>query len=285
MNLDLSTSVQMAEIANSLYGKSASAVTSGDQAKLRLTEVSEFGTRRARCLVGLWRNGSRASVVVAFRGSSNGFEWANNAHLAEWKRLSPTVAGLVHPGFIASLEDVWPGVSEKVLSLTQAHMPELMNGYAAGRSVPLCMVGHSRGGALAVLAGLRALIEFLLPVHVYTFGAPRVGTSEFAQAFSEMFRSGDSAHWRFECRRDPIPVFPFMLQAMHTGALAYLTPGSTTIDLVRSERQAGRRAVRCLAAKPRQYHRMASYLELLNKAVAIQDLPAGPRRRTSLVVS
>jgi len=281
MDLNLKTSVQMARIANSLYQRSTLPATENSRQALRLTDVSEFRSRRTRCMVGLWRSGTRASIVVAFRGSSNGFEWANNAHPAEWKQLSPIIGGQVHPGFIASLADVWPDVNESIDGLIRGHLPELLTGYASGRSVPLCMVGHSRGGALAVLAGLRALIEFVLPVHVYSFGAPRVGTSEFARTFSNVFRCGNSAHWRFECKRDPVPVFPFALQAEHTGSLAYLTPGSMTVDLVRTERHAGGRAIRCLAAKPRQNHRMASYLNVLGGVVAVQDLPREPKIRTA----
>jgi hypothetical protein len=281
MKLDLTTSIQMARIAAHMYERSLTAAASNVREDLRLSEVSEFRTRRVRCMVGLWRYGSRATIVVAFRGSSNGSEWANNAHLAEWRPISPVINGLVHPGFIGSLADVWPSVEATIQVLTEAHRHELSAGYASGRSIPVCMVGHSRGGALAVLAGLRALTTFLLPVNVYTFGAPRVGTSDFAKAFSEVFKSGGSAHWRFECRRDPVPVFPFVLQAMHTGSLAYLTPGSTTVDLVHSERHPADRALRCAVVKPRRHHRMASYLEVLSSAVTVQELPAASRRRTS----
>ena len=118
------------------------------------------------------------------RGSSNGAEWANNAHLAEWQAVSPRVAGRVHPGFIASLSEVWEEVTEAIQGLCQAHLPERLRGYAFGRSVPLCFAGHSRGGALAILAGLRSLTTLMLPVRVVTFGAPRVGDHDFAQAYN-----------------------------------------------------------------------------------------------------
>src|SRR5580700_1505118 len=121
MKLDLKTSVQMARIAKSLY-ESKPSPAAGVRPDLNLTDVYEYGSCRVRCIVGLWRCGSRASIVVAFRGSSNGSEWANNAHPAEWRPISPTVKGLVHPGFIGSLHDVWPSVEDRIETLTQAHM-------------------------------------------------------------------------------------------------------------------------------------------------------------------
>lgn len=272
MNLDVTTSLQMAKMAYAIYGRRADSRVNRIPGNVQLTEISEFKTWRVRCWVGFWRKGSRASVVVVFRGSSNGAEWANNAHPAEWKPVSPIIAGRVHPGFIHSLSEVWEGVENAVRGVCEAHLPELLHAYAAGRSVPLCFTGHSRGGALAVLAGLRSLTTFLLPVQVYTFGAPRVGDSDFVQACNEVLRQGESMHWRFECQGDPIPVLPFVLQAAHTGSLVYLTPGSRTVEILGAERHIGRRLLQTVSIKPSRRHRMLEYLHLLSNAVSVEAL-------------
>jgi hypothetical protein len=97
-----------------------------------------------------------------------------------------------------------------------------------------------------------------------------------------VFQSGESAHWRFECQGDPIPVFPFLLQGMHTGSLAYLSAGSSIVDLVRSEQHIGRRAFRSVSTKPTQRHRITFYLNLLTTMVAIRDLPPKSTSRRAL---
>jgi hypothetical protein len=278
--LDLTTSLQMAKAAYSVYGRRAFPIANQKRGEARLTEIAEFKTRRVCCCVGYWQSATRASVVVAFRGSANGAEWANNAHLAAWQPVSPMIAGRVHPGFTHSLSEVWDEVAEAIQGLCQTHLPELLSGYAAGRSVPLCFTGHSRGGALAVLAGIRALTTFVLPVRVVTFGAPRVGDIDFAAAYNEIFRQGESAHWRFECEGDPVPVFPFVLQARHTGSLAYLQPGSRIVEIIGAERHAGRRVLRTVSMKSSQYHRMTMYLHLLSQAVAIEIVPTLTSVRT-----
>jgi triacylglycerol lipase len=272
LKLDLTTSLQMAKVAYSVYGRHAFPIANKNRGKAHLTEISEFKTRRVSCCVGYWQSATRASVVVAFRGSANGAEWANNAHLAEWQPVSPIIAGHVHPGFIGSLSEVWEEVAEAIQGLCQMHLPDLLNGYASGRSVPLCFTGHSRGGALAVLAGLRALTTFVLPVRVVTFGAPRVGDPDFVVAYNEIFHQGESAHWRFECEGDPVPVFPFVLQARHTGSLAYLQRGSRIVEIIGTERHSGRRVLRSASMKSSQYHRMTTYLHLLSQAVTIAEI-------------
>ncbi len=214
--------------------------------------------------------------MVAFRGSANGAEWVNNVHLAEWQPVSPIIAGRVHPGFIQSLSEVWKDVAEVIHELCRTHWSELLGGYASGRSIPLCFVGHSRGGAFAVLAGLHALTQFLLPVCVYTFGSPRVGDRDFARAYNTVFHQGGSVHWRFECQGDPVPVFPFVMQAMHTGSLVYLKPGSRIAEILGAERYIGRRIVHSVSMKPSQSHRMTTYLQLLRQTVAIHALPTLP---------
>lgn len=276
LKLDLTTSLQMAKVAYSTYGRRTFPRGNRVRVTTRLTELSEFKTSCVGCCVGYWRTATRASVVVGFRGSANGAEWANNAHLAAWQPVSPLIPGRVHPGFAHSLADVWEEIAAAIQGLCQAHLPELLSGYGAGRSVPLCFTGHSRGGALAVLAGLRALTTFVLPVRVVTFGAPRVGDPDFAAACNEVFRQGESAHWRFECEGDPVPVFPFAMQAKHTGTLAYLQRGSRVVEIRGAERQAGRRMLHSASMKPSQYHRMASYLHLLGQAVTIETVSTSP---------
>ena len=76
----------------------------------------------------------------------------------------------MHQGFWQTLDQAW----EQVLSQVR---PELAKG---GQ---LWVTGHSLGGALAVLAAARLSGESMAPSAVYTFGAPRVGDSDFGRAY------------------------------------------------------------------------------------------------------
>lgn len=281
MELDLTTAMHMSKIAYSMYGNVKNLNVSYAKKLNCISDTAVFTSKRLRCSVGMWRAGSRCSIVVAFRGSSNGSEWLNNAHMAEWRSMTSIIAGRVHPGFSGSIIDVWPKISEYIEELSRKYHTELMESYSRGRSVPICITGHSRGGSLAVLGGLLAVIKFALPVHIFTFGAPRVGDSEFATAFREIILSGESAHWRFEAQGDPIPVFPFMWQAEHTGKLAYIVPGSNSIALMRSENHIARRAIQSLSAKPVRFHSALSYVDMLSSITSIEDVSVPPKSSKS----
>lgn len=266
--LDLSTAVNMARAAYVMYGKRALPI-GNKQIAFNLSEVSEIVTRRVSCRVGYWQSNTRASVVVAFRGSSNGSEWLNNAHPAVWQKGSPTTVGKLHPGFSNSFEEIWDDVASCINVLVQSHLSELLTAYSGGQCTPISFTGHSRGGALAVLAGLRGLTTFLLPVSVYTFGAPRVGDRDFAQSYADVFAQADSTHWRFECVGDPVPVFPFALEGTHTGKLVMIDPKSQIVQVVVSEPHAAIRAAHSVSLKPSRPHKMSNYLRVLAEAVAV----------------
>jgi hypothetical protein len=76
----------------------------------------------------------------------------------------------IHQGFDAALEAAWGQIKNTLSQID--HIETLL------------IVGHSLGGALAVLAGQRLLSELSLKVDaIYTFGMPRAGDREFAAEF------------------------------------------------------------------------------------------------------
>jgi hypothetical protein len=82
-------------------------------------------------------------------------------------RISPE--GL-HGGFGAALASVWPQVAQAL---------------SGADDRPLFILGHSLGGALAVLAADRVARELgRAPRAVYTFGMPRAGGAEFAGRYA-----------------------------------------------------------------------------------------------------
>jgi hypothetical protein len=96
--------------------------------------------------------------------------------------------GRVHRGFAAALEGIWQPLTAKLRQL----------GDSTRR---LVITGHSKGAALATLAGWRFHQEGRPVEAVYTFGSPRVGNDAFAEHYPVPL-------YRFEHRDDPVPHLP-----------------------------------------------------------------------------
>lgn len=124
--------------------------------------------------------------VLAFRGTlTSGLvavaDWLNDFH-ADLVR-EPGLPGLVHAGFLGSLRDLWPAVEKALSGVTR-----------------LIITGHSKGGALAQLAGV-----WLADLHpeVVTFAAPRVGDAAFANEYPSV-----RPLVRYEGEQDLVPLLP-----------------------------------------------------------------------------
>jgi pimeloyl-ACP methyl ester carboxylesterase len=98
----------------------------------------------------------------------------------------------VHKGFLAAFDSLADALTEALKAVLKSNpTPSL-----------IVFTGHSMGGALAHLAALCFRVheaEFFInspppPVHVYSFGAPRLGGRQFARlyelALPNSFRSG-----------------------------------------------------------------------------------------------
>ena len=148
-------------------------------------------------------------VIVAFRGSDDIQAWIDfNAPLA---LVTWPAGGKVHLGFKTAFEHVWTPL--------QAHLPT---------GVPRFYTGHSLGGALAALA-----VSVDAPSGGYSFGAPRVGTRDFADA------TDDGAFYRVVNHTDIVTELPPGLS--HVGQLRYISHDGSiltepTADLVFSDR-------------------------------------------------
>jgi len=116
-------------------------------------------------------------VVVAFRGTLQPFDATKpfEARLRDWVQdfdgllVEAEPPGLVHAGFMAGLKTLWADVAAEVESLLKP-------------GDKLYLTGHSKGGAMAVLAAMS--LPFPHPQLVVTFAAPRAGNDVFESAFS-----------------------------------------------------------------------------------------------------
>jgi hypothetical protein len=158
------------------------------------------------CLVGTTDQG----VVLAFRGTippdihdqRSLLDWLSD--LTDEPIAVPGIPGKVHQGFWQDLSALWdPIVKEVKQQMT-----------ASGKSLPLYITGHSKGGALSSLAALRLkLQESIMPTAVYTFASPHPGDIAFADQYALEIPN----HIRYEYGNDIVP---------------HIVPDSTFIDAI-----------------------------------------------------
>ncbi len=141
-------------------------------------------------------------VVLTFRGTltqrepATILDWINDMHAD--LVVADGLPGRVHAGFLASLNDLWPGV---FAALESPSLPD-----TGGQKSPLpwkkslIVTGHSKGGALAILAAARLLA---LQPFVMTFAAPMTGDLDFAAHYPDAIDV-----LRYEAAGDIVPHLP-----------------------------------------------------------------------------
>lgn len=186
----------------------------------------------------IWRDVDRRLVVISFRGTSDVRDAVTDVSIVQTPLEAPSVPGQksddprqVHSGFFASARAVGRRLKE-LLVLACAGTPG---------DWELLITGHSLGGALATLmstelvgavdtsrgfrerpdsswlgrvkdlfTGVQEAFTGELPrwraVELYTFGAPRVGNTAFAEYFEELFEGREA--FRIVNDRDIVPRLP-----------------------------------------------------------------------------
>ena len=110
--------------------------------------------------------GGRGATIVAFAGTD---PLKLNDWITDFTPV-PTAAGL-HTGFANAVEAVWSQIK-----------PVIANPAPTERAV--IFTGHSLGAALAIVAAERAQRELgVSAAAIFTYGCPRPGTAQFADAF------------------------------------------------------------------------------------------------------
>ncbi|KAG9126437.1 hypothetical protein FRC07_003465 [Ceratobasidium sp. 392] len=106
------------------------------------------------------------------------------------------MAALVHSGF----KDAHARTAAVILSTVNAIIEE-----KGAKTV--ISVGHSLGGALALLEGLHLRLNLPADINIITrtFGQPRVGNDVFARFVDEKLSDGLA---RLTIKRDVVPVLP-----------------------------------------------------------------------------
>ena len=141
-------------------------------------------------------------IIVAFRDTGSDKRWERilnmltdaRATLKKMSYLDDSELSEIkaHEGFVSE----YMLFREKVIEYVDMHPEKEVH-----------VVGHSLGGALATLASFDIASSLNREVNTVTFGAPRVGTSDFRNAFDEL----PIILFRVVVANDPIARVPGML--------------------------------------------------------------------------
>ena len=139
-----------------------------------------------------------SEIVLAFRGTIPKDPWdvLNDADVP----LVPFEGdGNVHQGFLRALTELWREIAQPLTALLDQNP-----------GLPLTITGHSKGGSLALLAGVkivRDLYDTVVthgPLVIRTFAAPRVGDEVFRIALEKITANIR----RYEYGNDIVPHVP-----------------------------------------------------------------------------
>ncbi|CCN37370.1 conserved hypothetical protein [Vibrio nigripulchritudo MADA3029] len=142
-------------------------------------------------VAGIGKSDYSGHLVISFRGTEkNAGDILADGNIG----LKGSYSGQsVHAGFANLFTSIQPQLVKLLSSMKTA--PKVIH-----------CVGHSLGGAIASLAADWIKARYSLPVHLYTFGAPRVGLKAYSM------RDVDKSY-RCTHGADPvtmIPLWPFM---------------------------------------------------------------------------
>jgi hypothetical protein len=147
-------------------------------------------------------------VLVAFAGTRNVRQWVSNFDNAAIPRRLPSGVR-VHPGAAESLASM-------ILPLEEALQPYHLD---HGKSIPIDVVGHSRGVLLA-LEFVRVLGSRLPIRDVITLGGPRVGDAQHA---SDVAANVGGRMLRWTNNNDPVVCMPGSWRGYrHVGELRHI---------------------------------------------------------------
>ena len=161
-------------------------------------------------------------VIVAFRDTGSDKRWERILNMltdarATLKKMSylddPELSEIkAHEGFVSE----YILFREKVIEYVDKHPDKEIH-----------VVGHSLGGALATLASFDIASSLNREVNTVTFGAPRVGTNDFRNAFEKL----PINLFRVVVANDPIARVPGMLIPYeHVGQLIQIDESGDMYD-------------------------------------------------------
>ncbi|MED5464999.1 MAG: hypothetical protein VX699_10120 [Myxococcota bacterium] len=128
-------------------------------------------------------------ILVAFHTDSNLVDWLANLQFGQVSGAEHDVQGRIHRGITELLNRHWPYIIARI-TLNQGE-----------ENLPIWLTGHGTGGALATLAAARVANLGYPLGPLYTYGAPRIGDSDFA---TDLQQQTNDQHYRLVNEADLI---------------------------------------------------------------------------------
>lgn len=131
----------------------------------------------------------RRDIAIVLRGTATCLEWAENLRASlvplDGENSEGKDGGAEEPKVARGFLSLYKTAGEKVKSLSEEVMDEvrrLMEKYK-GEELSITVVGHSLGGALALLVAdeIATSVPNAPPVAVVSFGGPKVGNGAFVE--------------------------------------------------------------------------------------------------------
>ena len=132
------------------------------------------------------------ALIIAFQGSKQLPDWLANFTFFQANGQDHDLMGKIHQGFATMLESEWITIEQ---TIEEFHTNDQ----------PIWITGHSLGGALGTLTAAKLASEGYPIAPLYTFAAPRVGNTEFAE---ELFTLLGQRHFRFVNEEDIVARLP-----------------------------------------------------------------------------
>ncbi|KAL7530146.1 hypothetical protein ACHAXR_003329, partial [Thalassiosira sp. AJA248-18] len=163
----------------------------------------------------------KRKVTVVFRGTVNAHNWKMNLKFDTNEYRNPVKQNYpgrvdelsLHSGFALYLLRKRKDTGISKLEEIFDKIDEIGREMAPDGNYKLSITGHSLGGALATLCGFyaaaRSRFAHLSTIYIWTFAAPRVGTTAFMRAWQHLERTGRIRHARFSVTNDLVPLVPF----------------------------------------------------------------------------
>jgi triacylglycerol lipase len=200
------TPKQASEIAGGVYGLRTQSVSElkrqglllGCEGMFSVTDESKFQGKSGAIYKPLSGFGylaegegpHRGEVLCVTRGTKTATDWLSNFNVGVQNGPS---SHLVHAGFNEIFKSYSTAVGEFLRNRNPTHIH---------------CVGHSLGGALAMLNADFFTARGVAKVSIYTFGAPRTGLRWFADELTWMV--GAERIFRVSHIADPVPMIPIL---------------------------------------------------------------------------
>jgi len=164
-----SRAIEYAKLAGAAYcaPQTLSAWSCGSKCFPGVTSVKTCSVSGVLAFLGRWDG----RCLVSFEGTNG----AESVEIDAEVLKKPFARGMVHYGFLSTWYALKPCIRQ---SLDQI---------GCGTSTPLRATGHSLGAAVVVLAMTDLANQGQKVEEIYNFGMPRVGNSDFAYGFEQLF--------------------------------------------------------------------------------------------------